>query len=298
MKLGYARISTSDQNSDLQLDQLEEEGCERIYTETVSGAKAERPVLRELLATVRPGDTIVIWKLDRLGRSIQHLIELVNELMDKKVGLKSLQDPIDTTSAQGRLVFNIFASLAEFERDLIIERTQAGLTAARARGRTGGRPKGLTPSAEKKATAAAALYSKGELSVNEIADNLGISKATLYKYLRHRGVEIGPTEKGKRPRKPKTLKVNVHMIVENNSKFVRGKSRSLREIEDCVFGPYQMQKPDPKGCEYELTIPYQDENELDEIINEIIYEANNTADIRNGFAEIEVMALDGSERCW
>ncbi|MFK8080806.1 MAG: recombinase family protein [Granulosicoccus sp.] len=298
MIFGYARVSTIDQNTDLQLDQLKREGCEQILRETVSGAKADRPVLNSLLDKVRPGDTIVIWKLDRLGRSLQHLIELVNTLMEREVGLKSLQDPIDTTNAQGRLIFNIFASLAEFERDLIIERTQAGLTAARARGRTGGRPKGLTKSAEKKATAAAALYSKGELSVNEIAENLGISKTTLYKYLRHRRIDIGHVQKSTPTQKPKTLKVNVHMVIENNSKHVRGKSRSLREIEDVVFAPYQMQKPEPKGCEYELTIPYLTDKDLENTIIDLISEAENTADCRNGFTEIEISALDGSDRYW
>jgi len=191
MKFGYARVSTRDQNADMQVDQLKQAGCETILCETASGAKTARPVLENLLDQVRPNDVIVVWKLDRLGRSLRHLVELVNKLMRKKVGLKSLQDPVDTTSAQGRLIFNLFASLAEFERDLIVERTQAGLAAARARGRQGGRPKGLTEMAEKKAIAAEALYIKGELSVNEIADNLSISKATLYRYLRYRGLRIG-----------------------------------------------------------------------------------------------------------
>lgn len=191
MKFGYARVSTHDQNLDFQADQLRQEGCDEILYEKASGIKAERPVLQNLIQTVRSGDVIVIWKLDRLGRSLRHLVDLVNTLMEKGVGLKSLQDPIDTTTAQGRLIFNIFASLAEFERDLISERTLAGLNAARARGRKGGRPKGLNDSAEKKAIAAEALYIKGDLSVNEISDNLGISKVTLYRYLRHRGVEIG-----------------------------------------------------------------------------------------------------------
>ena len=127
------------------------------------------------------GDVLVIWKLDRLGRSLRDLVDLVSTLRERDIGLKSLQDPIDTTSLQGRLIFNIFASLAEFERDLIIERTQAGLSAARARGRQGGRPKGLSMAAEKKAIAAEALYKEARLSVNAIAENLGVSKATLYK---------------------------------------------------------------------------------------------------------------------
>lgn len=191
MHLGYARVSTKEQTLDLQLDALRQAGCERIFQETVSGATAERPELAALLAHVRPGDVIVIWKLDRLGRSLTHLVEVVGTLMARGVGLKSLQDPIDTTTAHGRLVFNMFASLAEFERDLIRERTRAGLDAARARGRQGGRPKGLSGAAQKKALAAEALYQKGELSVRDIARNLDISKATLYSYLRYRGVKIG-----------------------------------------------------------------------------------------------------------
>ncbi len=180
MKFGYARISTSDQNLDLQIDALGREGCEKIFQETVSGAKTERVELNRLLEQVREADVIVVWKLDRLGRSLKHLVSLVSALIDKGVGLKSLNDPIDTTSSQGRLIFNIFASLAEFERDLIRERTQAGLQAARARGRKGGRPKGLSAAAEKKAIAAEALYKEGQLSVREITENLDISKATLY----------------------------------------------------------------------------------------------------------------------
>lgn len=191
MKLGYARVSTGEQNLEMQLDALRKEKCKKVFRETVSGAKTERKELNKLLDQVREGDVIIIWKLDRLGRSLKHLVTLINELIEKGVGIKSLNDPIDTTSAQGRLVFNIFASLAEFERDLIRERTQAGLKSARARGRVGGRPKGLSEKAMKTAIAAEALYKEGKLSVNDIARNLDICKATLYRYLRHQGVEIG-----------------------------------------------------------------------------------------------------------
>jgi DNA invertase Pin-like site-specific DNA recombinase len=191
MKFGYARVSTFDQSFDLQFDALQKVGCERIYKEVASGSKSKRPVLDELLEHLRPGDVLVIWKLDRLGRSLKHLVELVSELMNTGVGLQSLNDPIDTTTSHGRLTFNIFASLAEFERDLIRERTQAGLQAARARGRLGGRPKGLSPKALSTAAAAETLYREGKLSAKEIAEMLKISKSTLYAYLRHRGVEIG-----------------------------------------------------------------------------------------------------------
>lgn len=191
MKVGYARVSTRDQTLDLQLDALKRAGCSRVYTETVSGAHADRPELNRLMDTLRKGDVLVIWKLDRLGRSLKNLIEIVNDLLQRKVGLKSLNDPIDTTTSHGRLVFNIFASLAEFERDVIRERTNAGLAAARARGRRGGRPKGLGSNAEQTACAAETLYREGKLSSQQIADRLRISKSTLYSYLRHRGVAIG-----------------------------------------------------------------------------------------------------------
>jgi len=191
MKIGYARVSTKDQSVLMQVETLKEAGCTKIHEETVSGAKTARPVLDEIMRNLREGDTLVIWKLDRLGRNLAHLIHLTNTLMEKKVGLISLNDPIDTTTAQGRLVFGIFASLAEFERELIRERTQAGLKSARARGRKGGRPKGLTQEAIEKATIAEALYKNGSIPVKKIAEQLGISKTTLYLYLRHREVRIG-----------------------------------------------------------------------------------------------------------
>lgn len=191
MRVGYARVSTKDQSFDLQIDALKKAKCEQVFKEIASGAKTARPVLNDLLSRLRSGDVLIIWKLDRLGRSLKHLVTLTNELMERQIGLISLNDPIDTTTAQGRLVFNIFASLAEFERDLIRERTQAGLKAARVRGRTGGRPQGLSKQAEATAMAAETLYREGKLGVQEICDQLGITRPTLYAYLRHRGVKTG-----------------------------------------------------------------------------------------------------------
>ena len=191
MRIGYARVSTQDQNLSLQLDALQGAGCEKIYQEKASGAKVERPELKKLLEHVREGDTVVIWKLDRLGRSLTHLVDLVNSLESRGIGLISLNDPVDTTTAQGRLVFRIFASLAEFERELIRERTQAGLASARRRGQTLGRKKGLSKKAEDKSRIAESLYKEGTLSVNQIAEQLSIAKPTLYVYLKYRGVKIG-----------------------------------------------------------------------------------------------------------
>jgi DNA invertase Pin-like site-specific DNA recombinase len=183
MIFGYARVSTQDQNLDLQIDDLKKLGCERIFREKVSSVK-ERPELNKLLDTARAGDTIVVWKLDRLGRSLKDLIQLVNEFQQNQIGFRSLNDAIDTTTAQGRLIFNIFASLAEFERDLIRDRTKAGLSAARARGRMGGKPKGLNKEAQSKAHAAKALYDKQDKTVAEIGKVLGISRATVYRYVK------------------------------------------------------------------------------------------------------------------
>jgi DNA invertase Pin-like site-specific DNA recombinase len=191
MKIGYARISTKDQSLSLQVDALKKAGCNEIYEKVASGVKTARPILDEIVRNLRQGDTLVIWKLDRLGRNLAHLIELTTKLMKKKVGLISLNDPIDTTTAQGRLIFGIFASLAEFERELIRERTQAGLKSARARGRNGGRPKGISKAAMEKAIIAEALYKNGTISVKKIAEQLDISKTTLYFYLRARNVPIG-----------------------------------------------------------------------------------------------------------
>jgi DNA invertase Pin-like site-specific DNA recombinase len=191
MHVGYARVSTREQPIDLQVDALTQAGCTNVYTEVISGARAERPILTQVLEMLRAGDVLVIWKLDRLGRSLTHLLTIVTDLMTRQVGLKSLNDPIDTTTPQGRLIFTLFASLAEFEREVIRERTQAGLSVARARGRLGGRPKGLSRKAEATAYAAETLYREGRLSAQDIADKLHISKSTLYAYLRARGVPIG-----------------------------------------------------------------------------------------------------------
>ena len=190
-KIGYARVSTKDQNLSLQIDALKNAGCEKIFQEKKSGAKRNRPELEKLLEQIRPNDVVVIWKLDRLARSTKDLINLVNEIQDKGAGLISLNDNIDTSSPQGKLIFHVFASLAEFERDVISERTKTGLTAARARGRVGGRKKGLSKQAEDKAVIADSLYKEGQLSIMDICNELQISKPTLYKYLRHRGARIG-----------------------------------------------------------------------------------------------------------
>jgi len=191
MKIGYARVSTKDQNLNLQKDALKKAGCKKNYSEQVSGAKIERKQLDEMIKQVRKGDIIVVWKLDRLGRSLRDLVNLISKFQEMEVGFKSLQDSIDTTTPTGKLTFHLFAALAEFERDIISERTKAGLKSARARGRLGGRPKGLSKQAQNKARLAESLYKEKELSIKEICNYLSISKPTLYRYLKHRNVTIG-----------------------------------------------------------------------------------------------------------
>ena len=191
MYIGYARVSTDDQDLSLQRDALNAAGCTRIFEDTMSGAKAERPGLTEALDHCRSGDTLVVWRLDRLGRSLTNLIELMTTLNDKEIGFKSLSEQIDTTTSGGKLVFHIFGALAEFERELIRERTRAGLAAARARGRQGGRPKKLdTP---KKVAMAQALYDAGEHSIDDICQTLGVSRATLYRVVKIRSGKTVPS---------------------------------------------------------------------------------------------------------
>ena len=180
MLIGYARVSTQDQNPDLQKDALREAGCTETYIDKVTGTAAHRPELEKARARLRQGDTLVVWRLDRLGRSLKDLIDWVAYLEQQGVAFKSLQESIDTTTSTGKLVFHMFAALAEFERNLIRERTQAGLAAARARGRKGGRAKALTPIKRKRAVE---LYNSKEVSVKEICAMFAISKPTLYSYV-------------------------------------------------------------------------------------------------------------------
>ncbi len=183
MLIGYARVSTQDQTLNLQKDALEKIGCAKIFTDVISGATTERQGLDEALAYVREGDTLVVWRLDRLGRSLKHLIETITNLNNRKIGFKSIQENIDTTTSGGKLIFHIFGALAEFERDIIRERTNAGLQAARARGRLGGRPKAKTLDTSKKVSLAQSLYDDKNNTIDEICKTLNISRATLYRYI-------------------------------------------------------------------------------------------------------------------
>src|ERR671939_960847 len=181
MLVGYARVSTTEQTLDLQKDALEQIGCTKIYSDVVSGAKEERKGLQEALEYVREGDVLVVWRLDRLGRSLKHLIETITDLNNRNIGFKSITEHIDTTTPGGKLIFHIFGALAEFERDIIKERTKAGLLAARVRGKTGGRPKAANLSDPKKVAMVQALYNDPKNSIDDICKTLRISRSTLYR---------------------------------------------------------------------------------------------------------------------
>ncbi len=190
--LGYARVSTTDQDAALQTDALAAAGCWRVWTDHVSGLLSTRPQLDAVLDAARAGDTLVVWRLDRLGRSLRNLIDVVGDLEHRGVGLRSLQEAIDTTTPGGRLVFHVFGAVAQFERDLIVERTQAGLAAARARGRVGGRKPALTPQAAEEARR---MYEAKNLTIEQIAKLLGCSRSALYRSLRQQG-SIRPVDIG------------------------------------------------------------------------------------------------------
>ena len=183
MLIGYARVSTGDQDLALQLDALKAAGCARWFSDTASGSLTERPQLKRAMEELRDGeDTLVVWRLDRLGRSLRHLIELIGELERRQIGFRSLTEGIDTTTSSGRLVFHIFGAIAEFERQLIRERTQAGLKAARARGRLGGRRTVIT---DEKLRVARDMLAGGQHTMQQIADTIGVGRATLYRHLDH-----------------------------------------------------------------------------------------------------------------
>ncbi|MDB2550535.1 recombinase family protein [Rickettsiales bacterium] len=181
MKIGYARVSTIDQNLDLQIDSLKKAGCQKIITDKISGSLQNRIGLEELLNTIRKNDEVIVWRLDRLGRSLKHLIELITIFNNKEVFFTSITESINTKSSSGKLIFHIFASLSEFERNLISERTKSGLQSARARGKLGGRPK---KAPKEKRQLAKDLYDSKKYSLAKICNIIGISKPTLYKYIR------------------------------------------------------------------------------------------------------------------
>ena len=193
MRFGYARVSKTEQHIELQIDALRKYGVDEIFEEKISSRKLSRPKLQELLGKLRPGDTLVVWRLDRLGRTVKQLIALAEDFEAKGINFVSLQENLDTTTATGKFTFHLFCSMAQMERDVISERTKAGLDAARARGRNGGR----TPVDSKTIEKALKMYKSDEFSIKEILETTGISKTTLYKYLDKETIKKGDGKRGK-----------------------------------------------------------------------------------------------------
>lgn len=284
--IGYARVSTAEQDTALQTDALGKAGCERIFEDTVSGAKADRPGLTAALAYLRHGDVLVVWRLDRLGRSLPHLIGVIGALEARGVGFRSLTESIDTTTSGGRLIFHVFGALGQFERDLIRERTKAGLAAAAARGRKGGRKPVVNA---EKLQRARDHMGKG-LNVREAAARLKIGKTALYAALKAAGsrtVEDVGTEK--------IATIRLTLRIENNSQFVRGKKRAREHIERYCLEEYAA-KPLSSG-EYELKVPYSSDEDLDQQMYELLSGIASEADDRNCFSESDAR-MEGTNKHW
>lgn len=297
MLIGYARAATDDESLDPQSNTLQAAGCERIFTDVASGTKAERPGLTDAVQACGAGDVLVVCKLARLGRSLPDLVQLVQDLIDRGIGFRSLQDTVDTTKADGEVIADLFSSLAACERDLLQERTQPGRTAARARGRLGGRPRGVAD--EQKRQAALALKKDTTLSVKQICERVGISRNTYYKYTRTAPPEPPVSEEPSPEPQPRTMKVQLWLRVENNNKYVRGKKKARQEIESWVLHRYGMDPAEAGGPEYVLTIPYTTDEELDQIIYDDIWrEADSIADARSCIVEGDTASLDDPDRSW
>lgn len=290
MLIGYERVSTDDQNLALQHDALQSAGCDKIFSDKMSGAKADRLGLKQAFAFARKGDTIVVWRLDRLGRSLKDLIALIEELESRKIGFRSLQENIDTTTSGGKLIFHLFGALAEFERNLIRERTQAGLQAARARGRQGGRRQKLTA---QEIEIGKSLAADPTRSVTSICEHLKISRPTYYRYInpevKAESVKVEPAIK--------TTQVWLWLRVENNSKFVRRKKKVREHIEQFCLARYQMKKKRKDGYEYELTFTYEDDADLDKQIYDLLQEMDFQADLECCFIEADIREI-GTDRSW
>ncbi|HGO6700339.1 TPA: recombinase family protein [Legionella pneumophila] len=282
--VGYARVSTIDQNLDIQLDALKKAGCKKIFSEKKSGtSKKDRTAFDECMEYIREGDTLVVTRIDRLTRNILDLQNLIHDLKDKKINLKALDQPVDTSSASGKFFLDMLGVFAEFETNLRRERQLEGI----ARAKKEGVYKGRKPTARAKSHEVITLINQGYTRL-AVAKKLDIGIASIYRILKaHHQKNPEQTLPGSQSTK-KIAVIEVWLQVENNSKFVRGKNESRRQIEQECFAPFDMIKKDKDSWDYVLKVPYENDKELDEAINELIEEAGYIADLRNGFIEINV----------
>jgi DNA invertase Pin-like site-specific DNA recombinase len=282
--VGYARVSSTDQDLTIQHEALSSAGCKKIFSEKSSGIQKEgRTQLEACLDYLREGDILVVTRIDRLSRSLRDLQNLMHDLKDNGVHLKVTEQPIDTSSAAGNAFFNMLGVFAEFETTLRKERQLEGIAKAKSEGKY----KGRQPTARRKSFQVINLVKEG-LTRQAIAEKLDIGVASVYRILK-KYQEDNPTEllPGARS-KLKIAKLDVYLRVENNSKFVRGKSKAREYIEDDWAYHYDMIKPDQKGCDYILKVPYRTMTELEDCVYEIMQEAHFNADIKNCFVEMSV----------
>lgn len=285
-RIGYARVSSTGQSLEIQLEKLNRVQCDRVYQEKRSGRTADRPEFQSCMNYLREGDTLIVTRLDRLARSVVHLAKLAKRFEAEKINLLVLDQNIDTSTSTGRLMFNMLASIAEFENDLRTERQAEGIAKARENGVRFGRPPKLTDSKKQ------AIYSRRQAgaSIGQLVKEFKLGEATIYRAL----AAVGQSE---RPPSMKTTKVNIWLRVENNNKFVRGKGKSRQAIEDFHLSRYHAKKLDKNGWEYELTFCYENDEDLEKQIYDLAADINQEADLRNGFVECDFTEV-GTDRSW
>lgn len=285
-RVGYARVSSTGQSLEVQLEKLNQATCDRIYQEKRSGRTADRPEFQSCMNYLREGDTLIITRLDRLARSVVHLAQLAKRFQSESIDLLVLDQNIDTSTSTGRLMFNMLASIAEFENDLRTERQAEGIAKARENGVKFGRPAKVTDSIKQD------IYSRrlAGATIGQLAKEFSLGEATIYRAL-------NAVKQSDEPPAMKTTKVILWLQVENNSKFVRGKGKSRQHIEDYCLSEYEAKKLEKDGWEYELTFQYEHDEDLENQMEDLAAEMNEEADLRNGFIECHFSEV-GTDRSW
>lgn len=284
--VGYARVSSTGQSLDVQMGKLKQAGCSRIYHEKKSGLTTKRPEFKECMNYLREGDTLVITRLDRLARSVIHLAEIAKRFQNENIDLVVLDQKIDTSTSTGRLMFNMLASIAEFESDLRSERQAEGIAKAKENAVKFGRPAKLTDAKREE------IYSRriAGATIGQLAKEFQLGEATIYRALN--AVKQSDSESAL-----KTTKVILWLQVENNNKFVRGKDKSRQHIEDYILSEHDAKKLGVDSWEYELTFQYADDEDLERQVYDLSAEMSQEADLRNGFVEC-VFTEVGTDRSW
>lgn len=285
-RVGYARVSSTGQSLEVQLEKLNQVSCDRIYQEKRSGRTADRPEFQSCMNYLREGDTLIITRLDRLARSVVHLAQLAKRFQSEGIDLLVVDQNIDTSTSTGRLMFNMLAAIAEFENDLRTERQAEGIAKAKENGVKFGRPPKLTDTRKQE------IYSRrlAGATIGQLAKEFSLGEASIYR-------AINAVKQSGSQSELKTTKVILWLQVENNSKFVRGKGKSRQHIEDYCLSEYNARKLEKDGWEYELTFQYTDDEDLENQIYDLASEMSREADLRNGFVECSFTEV-GTDRSW